>query len=193
MKNFFMRRWTGSAFTTTRAALSRMRARRSFEAAAISAALRLRTIRRAGAIRTHASAPRCPRRGRLPTPAWKYGRGESTTWSLRSQGSTTIPIIEITESGCGYLDGPDEDRRPHSRRAPHPVVPRNARRTGSRDRRWSAGSRLSCLDPSRQLPMGGGLHRTIWIDLHRLPHQKRTIKDSGLWYGRVAASNRLNV
>ena len=24
-------------------------------------------------------------------------------------------------------------------------------------------------------------------------NQKRTIKDSGLWYGRVAASNRLNV
>jgi len=23
--------------------------------------------------------------------------------------------------------------------------------------------------------------------------QKRTIKDSGLWYGRVAAANRLNV
>ena len=33
-------------------------------------------------------------------------------------------------------------------------------------------------------------YRLIYTDFR---NQKRTIKDSGLWYGRVAASNRLNV
>src|SRR5208283_5732844 len=61
------------------------------------------------------------------------------------------------ESGCGYLDGPNEEesgRIPDGRRTP--VVRRSARGTGSRDRRWRSGSCLSCLDPSRQLTMGIG-------------------------------------
>ena len=53
------------------------------------AVLRLRTTHRAGAILTRVSAPPCPRRARLPTLVWKYGRAACTTWSVRSQGNTT--------------------------------------------------------------------------------------------------------
>jgi len=52
-----------SAFTTTRAASSPTRARRSLRAEAISAAPRSKTIHRADAIRTRASVPRCLWRG----------------------------------------------------------------------------------------------------------------------------------
>src|SRR5208282_3149556 len=84
------------------------------------------------------------------------------------------------ESGCGYLDGPDEEesgRIPDGRRTP--VVRRSARGTGSRDRRWSSGSRLPCLDPSRQLPMGGGLYRTLWVDLYGLSQPEAHYKGFG--------------
>ena len=90
------------------------------------------------------------------------------------------PIIEITESGCGYLDGPNEETHGSiPDRAPHPVVPRNAGGTCARHRRRSPGPRLPCLDFTRQFPMGRGLHRAIWIDLHRLPQPET--HDQGLW------------
>ena len=93
-RNSFMRHWTGLASTTTRAASSRTRATSDFWAEAISVAPRLRTIHREDAILTHASAPRCPRRVRLRTPVWNYGRVAFTTWSARFQGNTTIRSLK---------------------------------------------------------------------------------------------------
>ena len=104
------------------------------------------------------------------------------------------PIIEITESGCGYLDGPDEEengRIPDRRRIQwyREVLAELARAIddGARVRAFHAWTLLDNFQWAEGYTERYGL---IYTDFR---NQKRTIKDSGLWYGRVAASNRLNV
>ncbi len=70
--------WVGFHYYTR--ASSRTRARSNFSAEVSLAVLRLRTMHRAAVILTHASAPPCPQKGHLPTPASKYGRSACTTW-----------------------------------------------------------------------------------------------------------------
>jgi beta-glucosidase len=41
--------------------------------------------------------------------------------------------------------------------------------------------------------MGGGYTEWYGLIYTDFRNQKRTIKDSGMWYARVAAPNRLNV
>jgi beta-glucosidase len=104
------------------------------------------------------------------------------------------PIIEITESGCGYLDGPNEEengRIPDGRRIQwyREVFAELARAIadGGRVRAFHAWTLLDNFQWAEGYSERYGL---IYTDFR---NQKRTIKDSGLWYGRVAASNRLNV
>jgi beta-glucosidase len=104
------------------------------------------------------------------------------------------PIIEITESGCGYLDGPDEEKNgriPDGRRIQwyREVLAELARAIadGARVRAFHAWTLLDNFQWAEGYTERYGL---IYTDFR---NQKRTIKDSGLWYGRVAASNRLNV
>jgi beta-glucosidase len=104
------------------------------------------------------------------------------------------PIIEITESGCGYLDAPDEEehgRIPDERRIQwyREVLAELARAIadGARVRAFHAWTLLDNFQWAEGYTERYGL---IYTDFR---NQKRTIKDSGLWYGRVAASNRLNV
>ena len=104
------------------------------------------------------------------------------------------PIIEITESGCGYLDAPDElqnGRIPDTRRIDwyRQVLAELARAItdGARVRAFHAWTLLDNFQWAEGYTERYGL---IYNDFR---NQKRTIKDSGLWYARVAASNRLNV
>ncbi|WP_263383439.1 glycoside hydrolase family 1 protein [Granulicella arctica] len=102
------------------------------------------------------------------------------------------PIIEITESGCGYLDSPDEhDRVPDARRIQwyRDVLAELSRAIadGARVRAYHAWTLLDNFQWAEGYTERYGL---IYTDFRS---QKRTVKDSGLWYGRVAASNRLNV
>ena len=102
------------------------------------------------------------------------------------------PIIEITESGCGYLDSPDENGRvPDVRRIQwyREVLAELSRAIadGARVRAYHAWSLLDNFQWAEGYTERYGL---IYTDFRS---QKRTIKDSGLWYGRVAASNRLDV
>jgi (2Fe-2S) ferredoxin len=101
-------------------------------------------------------------------------------------------IIEITESGCGYLDGPDEEqhgRIPDLRRIQwyREVLAELSRAIadGARIRAFHAWTLLDNFQWAEGYTERYGL---IYTDFR---NQKRTIKDSGLWYGRVAASNRL--
>ncbi len=103
------------------------------------------------------------------------------------------PIIEITESGCGYLDGPNEEengRIPDGRRIQwyREVLAELARAIadGARVRAFHAWTLLDNFQWAEGYTERYGL---IYTDFR---NQKRTIKDSGLWYGRVAASNRLD-
>jgi beta-glucosidase len=117
-------------------------------------------------------------------------------YDLVTQISTEYnhPIIEITESGCGYLDGPNEEengRIPDGRRIQwyREVLAELARAIadGARVRAFHAWTLLDNFQWAEGYTERYGL---IYTDFR---NQKRTIKDSGLWYGRVAASNRLNV
>jgi beta-glucosidase len=104
------------------------------------------------------------------------------------------PIIEITESGCGYLDEPydqENGRIPDTRRIHwyRQVLAELARAIadGARVRAYHAWSLLDNFQWAEGYTERYGL---IYTDFRS---QKRTIKDSGFWYSRVAASNRLDV
>ena len=102
------------------------------------------------------------------------------------------PVIEITESGCGYLDGPDENGRiPDARRIEwyRQVLAELARAIadGARVRAYHAWTLLDNFQWAEGYTERYGL---IYTDFRS---QKRTIKDSGFWYSRVAGSNRLDV
>ncbi len=102
------------------------------------------------------------------------------------------PILEITESGCGYLDSPNEQGRvPDTRRIDwyRQVLAELARAIsdGARVRAYHAWTLLDNFQWSEGFTERYGL---IYTDFRS---QRRTVKDSGLWYAKVAASNRLNV
>ena len=103
------------------------------------------------------------------------------------------PIIEMTESGCSYLDSPfekDGGRVPDARRVSffRDELAELARAIvdGANVRSFHAWSLIDNFEWADGYSQRYGL---IYVDFR---DQKRTIKDSGYWYGRVAASNRLD-
>jgi len=104
------------------------------------------------------------------------------------------PVIEITESGCSYLDEPydkENGRIPDARRIHwyRQVLAELARAIsdGANVRAFHAWSLLDNFQWGEGFTERYGLIHTDFRS------QKRTIKDSGYWYGRVAAANRLDV
>ncbi|HSZ62830.1 MAG TPA: family 1 glycosylhydrolase [Terriglobales bacterium] len=102
------------------------------------------------------------------------------------------PVIEISENGCCYLDSPDETGCvPDTRRiAFHRQILAELARAiadGARVRAYHAWSLVDNFEWADGYTQRYGL---TYVDFRT---QKRTIKDSGLWYGRVAAGNRLGV
>jgi beta-glucosidase len=102
------------------------------------------------------------------------------------------PIIEITESGCGYLDSPYEKagghvpdaRRIEFFRAELAELAR-AIADGARVRAFHA---WALLDNFEWLDGYSQRYGLTYVDFR---DQKRTVKDSGLWYGRLALNNAL--
>jgi beta-glucosidase len=104
------------------------------------------------------------------------------------------PIIEITESGCCYLDAPyaaENNRVPDERRInfykTHLAELARAIADGANVRAYHA---WSLIDNFEWLDGYSQRYGLTYVDFR---DQKRTVKDSGLWYGRVAAANRLDV
>jgi beta-glucosidase len=102
------------------------------------------------------------------------------------------PTIEISENGCCYLDAPDESGRvPDDRRTAfhreHLAELARAIADGANVRAYHAWSLVDNFEWSDGYSQRYGL---TYVDFR---NQRRTVKDSGLWYGRVAAVNRLNV
>ena len=102
------------------------------------------------------------------------------------------PIIEITESGCGYLDSPFEGANwtgPDTRRTDffRSELAELARaiQDGARVRAFHAWSLLDNFEWLDGYTQRYGL---TYVDYR---NQKRTIKDSGLWYGKVAATGQV--
>jgi beta-glucosidase len=105
-----------------------------------------------------------------------------------------FPTIEITESGCSYLDAPydrDGGKVPDVRRIEffRQELAELARaiQDGAKVRAFHAWSLLDNFEWGNGFTERYGL---IYVDYR---DQKRTIKDSGFWYGKVAAANRLDV
>ncbi len=104
------------------------------------------------------------------------------------------PIIEITESGCSYLDTPydkENGRVPDTRRInffrDELAELARAIADGARVRAFHAWSLLDNFEWADGYSQRYGLTYVDYRD------QKRTPKDSCLWYARVAAANRLDV
>jgi beta-glucosidase len=103
-----------------------------------------------------------------------------------------FPPIEITECGCCYMDTPydkEGGRVPDERRTQFfkGVLAELARaiRDGAKVRAFHAWSLMDNFEWTDGYSQRYGLTYVDYRD------QKRTVKDSGLWYGRVAATNRL--
>jgi beta-glucosidase len=102
------------------------------------------------------------------------------------------PVIEITETGCVYGDAPDSTGRVADERRiafyrQHLVELARAIADGAKVRAYHAWTLLDNFEWQNGLAHRMGL---TYVDF---PTQKRIVKDSGYWYARVAAANRLDV
>ena len=100
------------------------------------------------------------------------------------------PAIEITESGCAYNDGPDASGtiRDANRIAYHRdylAALARAMNEGADVRGYHAWSLLDNFEWAEGFSERFGL---AYVDFKT---QKRTIKESGTWYGKVAAENKV--
>jgi len=100
------------------------------------------------------------------------------------------PVIEITESGCAYNDGPDasgviRDTRRISYHRDYLAALGHAIADGADVRGYHAWSLLDNFEWADGFSQRFGL---AYVDYTT---QKRTIKDSGRWYAKVAAENRV--
>ena len=100
------------------------------------------------------------------------------------------PVIEITESGCSYNDGPDAsgvilDSRRISYHREYLAALGRSIADGADVRGYHAWSLLDNFEWADGFSQRFGL---AYVDFKT--HQ-RTIKDSGRWYGKVAGENRV--
>lgn len=104
----------------------------------------------------------------------------------------SYPILEITETGADFNDGPDvsgriRDERRISFYREHLKQMARAIADGARVRAYHAWTLLDNFEWQSGFSSRMGL---TYVDFKTL---KRTIKDSGIWYSQVAATNRLDV
>lgn len=102
------------------------------------------------------------------------------------------PIIEITETGAAFNDSPEASGRIRDERRidfyrEHLRELSRAMADGAKVRAYHAWTLLDSFEWQPGLSSRMGL---TYVDFKSL---KRTIKDSGVWFSRVAASNRLDV
>ena len=100
------------------------------------------------------------------------------------------PVIEITESGCAYNDGPDadgmiRDTRRISYHRDYLAGLGRAIAEGADVRGYHAWTLMDNFEWAEGFSQRFGLAYTDFKT------QKRAIKDSGRWYAKVAAENRM--
>ena len=118
---------------------------------------------------------------------WPDGFYEMIMQITREYGN---PAIEITENGCSYLDSPDakghipDQRRIDFTRGYLSAVGR-AMKDGADVRAYHHWSLLDNFEWAEGFAQRFGL---VYVDFR---DQRRIIKDSGHWYGRLAAMGSL--
>jgi len=100
------------------------------------------------------------------------------------------PVIEVTENGCSYGDAPDAKGVIHDRRRiefyeGYLAAVHRAIRDGADVRGYHAWTLLDNFEWAEGYHQRFGL---AWVDF---ASGERTLKESGHWYGRVAAENAL--
>jgi beta-glucosidase len=107
---------------------------------------------------------------------------------LRLTADYDRPVLEVTENGCSYADGPDangviaDHRRSEFFHGYLAAVAR-AIDAGADVRGYHAWTLIDNFEWSEGYRQRFGL---AWVDF---PSADRTLKESGRWYGRVAAEN----
>lgn len=101
------------------------------------------------------------------------------------------PVIEITESGCAYNDGPDSsgvirDQRRIDYHAQHLAALARAIAEGADVRGYHAWSLLDNFEWAEGYSQRFGV---TYVDFKT---EKRTLKESGKWYGTVAEKNAIS-
>lgn len=144
--------------------------------------------------------PRDPNLGATPVGSARDGQGPRTDfgWEVWPDSLHEMVLrvtkdygprpIEITENGCSYADGPDangtvrDERRIDFLRGYLGALAR-AIEAGADVRGYHAWSLLDNFEWAEGMAQRFGL---VHVDF---ASQKRTIKESGRWYARVAAEN----
>ena len=101
------------------------------------------------------------------------------------------PVIEITENGCSYTDAPDvHGRVPDERKIEfyreYLAALARAMRDGANVRGFHAWSLLDNFEWDQGYTQRFGL---VYVDYRS---QARTVKESGKWYAKLAASGELS-
>src|SRR5262249_19634046 len=128
--------------------------------------------------------------GPLTDFAWEVWPDSFHDLVLRISNDYKVPI-EITENGCSYLDSPDEHGRvPDQRRIDftrgYLSALGRAMSHGANVRAYHHWSLLDNFEWAEGYAQRFGL---VYVDFRS---QKRTIKDSGMWYAELAKAGKLS-
>jgi beta-glucosidase len=128
--------------------------------------------------------------GPLTDFAWEVWPDGFYELIMRITREYNKPVLEITENGCSYLDAPDvhgrvpDQRRIEFMRGYLSAVGR-AMKDGADVRAYHHWSLLDNFEWAEGYAQRFGL---TYVDFR---DQRRIIKDSGYWYGKLAASGNL--
>lgn len=128
--------------------------------------------------------------GPLTDFAWEVWPDGFYELVMRITHEYNKPVLEITENGCSYLDGPDAHggvpdlRRVEYLRGYISALGR-AMKDGADVRAYHCWSLLDNFEWAEGYAQRFGL---TYVDFR---DQRRTIKNSGYWYGKLAASGNL--
>ena len=128
--------------------------------------------------------------GRLTDNGWEVWPDGFYRLIMQITRLYNAPAIEITENGCAYNDCPDGNGRiPDQRKIEfyreYLSALARARKDGANVRAFHAWSLLDNFEWDQGYTQRFGL---VYVDYRSL---KRTIKESGAWYAKLAASGEL--